>query len=174
MTRVFVINNQDLPSIENIDCSDRVNHPTTQNTKKIHQDVNAKNKYSTIQVDSNDREDENKQTEDKSLEAERNLHYGKSRKRQENFKLIVVNGPMKLSWTKYISYPIAIPIVGFLPTIFMTLIPAHDLIQHPEYWYEILFHGLLQNTALFSYMSVLAASLITFRSISPQYLVSFS
>ena len=165
MTRVFVINNQDLPSIENIDCSDRVNHPTTQNTKKIHQDVNEKNKYSIIQVDSNDREDENKQTEDKSLEAERNLHYGKSRKRQENFKLIVVNGPMKLSWTKYISYPIAIPIVGFLPTIFMTLIPAHDLIQHPEYWYEILFHGLLQNTALFSYMSVLAASLFNLRYI---------
>lgn len=119
-------------------------------------------------MDSNDWEDENKQKEDMSLEAERNLHDDESRKRHEKFKLIIVNGQMELSWTKYIFYPIAIPILSFLPTIFMTLIPAHDLIQYPEYWYEILFHGLLQNTALYSYMSVLAASLFNLRYIIQQ------
>lgn len=35
MTRVFVINNQDLPSIEKVDRSDTANHLTTQKNQKI-------------------------------------------------------------------------------------------------------------------------------------------
>ena len=113
MTKVFVINNQDLPSVENI------NHSSA---RKSQQDVYAKNQV----------QDLNAQKEDTSLETERNLHHSKSCKRQEKFELIIGNGQMEFSFTKCIVYPVAIPILGFLPTIFTTLIPAHDLIDNAK------------------------------------------
>ena len=154
MTKVFVINNQDLPSVENI------NHS---GARKSQQDVHAKNQV----------QDLNAQKEDTSLETERKHHYGIACKRQENFKLIIQHGQFEFSWTKCIAYPVAIPIIGVLPTLLMTLIPAHDLILYPEYWYEIIFHGLLQNTCLYSYMSLLAASLFNLKYIIQQKNVSY-
>ena len=154
MTKVFVINNQDIPSVES------VNHS---GATKLHQDVYAKN---TAQ-------DLNEINEEKSLETERKHHYGTACKRQDNFKLIIEHGQFEFSWKKCIAYPVAIPIIGVLPTILMTLIPAHDLIQNPEYWYEILFHGLLQNTCLYSYMSLLAASLFNLKYIIQKKNVAF-
>ena len=73
MTKIFVINNPDLPSIENVE---------NVGARKSRHNVCEKNQV----------QDLNKHKEDASLETERNLHIGKSLKRQEKFELIIENG----------------------------------------------------------------------------------
>ena len=73
MTKIFVINNPDLPSIENVE---------NVGARKSRHNVCEKNQV----------QDLNKHKEDASLETERNLHIAQSLKRQEKFELIIENG----------------------------------------------------------------------------------
>ena len=83
---------------------------------------------------------------DTSLDSEKALHEGSCRLRNKNFQSVIANKPTKINWSKELAYGVAIIIVAFLFTLPMTLLPAHDLIQHPEYWYELIFHGVLSTT----------------------------
>ena len=70
-----------------------------------------------------------------SIEQEEIHHKEKEARRKIVFRDIILNVVVTLG---IISY-------SFIPTFFFTLIPAHDLIQQPEFWYELIFHiGVIQ------------------------------
>ena len=89
----------------------------------------------------------NKNTPDLSLDSERHLHEKKCRRRKKVFQSIIFNKSIDISWLKGILYTPGIIIVGFLHTISLSLLPAHDLLEFPEYWYELIFHGLWTTTS---------------------------
>ena len=76
-----------------------------------------------------------------SLHSEKIIHEEKSIWRIESFKSIISNNNSEFSGHMLIVYTFGIAIIGFMATLSFSLIPAHDLIQSPEFWYEILFHG---------------------------------
>lgn len=76
-----------------------------------------------------------------SLHSEKIIHEEKSLWRIESFKSIISNNNSEFSSHMLIVYTFGIAIIGFMATLSFSLIPAHDLIQSPEFWYEILFHG---------------------------------
>ena len=59
-------------------------------------------------------------------------------KRNQSFKSIILGGYDDFSWLNMISVTFGIILFGFMQTISLTLIPYHDLLQSPEYWYELL------------------------------------
>ena len=84
-----------------------------------------------------------------SLESEKVIHEEIEQKRIERYKSILCNTMNDFSWQKLFKNTFGIILFGVLSTLPMSLIPAHDLVQFPEYWYEILFHGSL--TAISGY-----------------------
>ena len=76
-----------------------------------------------------------------SLHSEKIIHEQKSQWRIESFKSIISNNNSEFSGKMLILYTCGTAIIGFMATLYFSLIPAHDLIQYPEFWYEILFHG---------------------------------
>ena len=81
-----------------------------------------------------------------SLDSERCQNEGRFRRRTEMFKSIILNRPLKTSWIKGLLNTLAIIIIGFLSTVPLSIFPAHDLIEYPNYWYEHIFHGILSTT----------------------------
>ena len=77
-----------------------------------------------------------------SLDEEKSYFENKARKRDNTFKEIIQNAQIALSLKEGFVYSFAIPLIGISSTIILTLIPAHDLVKSPEYWYEILFHDI--------------------------------
>ena len=84
---------------------------------------------------------------DVSLESERLHHEGKLRRRKQILYSIISNRPIKIEWFRGLLYAPCIIIAGFLSTVPLSLFPAHDLLQYPEYWYEHIFHGILSTTS---------------------------
>ena len=84
-----------------------------------------------------------------SLANEMVFHKEMERKRTERYKLILFNTMNDFSWQSLFTNIFGIVLFGVLSTLPMSQIPAHDLVQFPAYWYEILFHGSL--TAIFGY-----------------------
>ena len=82
-----------------------------------------------------------------TLEAEEQLNKRKSEKRNTVFESIILNRPSVFSAKTLIFYTLGISLTGFLLTLPLTIIPAHDILQSPSYWYEILFHGAIGVTA---------------------------
>ena len=80
---------------------------------------------------------------DVSLDSEQLYHEGKFRRRKEIFQSIIFNRPIKISWLKGLLYIPFIIIIGFLTTVPLSLVPTHDLIKSPEYWYEHIYHGVV-------------------------------
>ena len=78
---------------------------------------------------------------DTALDAEKALHEEKARKRKGWFQNIILNKPMEFSWPQLLFYTIGTTFLGVLWTIPLTMVPVHDIIRFPEYWYEILFSG---------------------------------
>ena len=76
-----------------------------------------------------------------SLKMEKDNHTEKEDRRKEIFKSIILHRINKFSWIQCILYTLGIMVLGIIFTFPYTLAPAHDLVTHPEYWYEILFHG---------------------------------
>ena len=76
------------------------------------------------------------------------------------FKCIVLNEKIEYSWEEYILYPFCLVLLSFSSTIPLSLIPAHDLILYPEYWYESLFHGVLLSTWSFAYWCITAGMVL--------------
>ena len=78
-----------------------------------------------------------------SLEEENTLHEEKAEKRFETFRSIILNESIRFSWIKLIVLTFGIIIIAFSTTIPFSLIPANDFVLSPDYWYEIIFHGLV-------------------------------
>ena len=76
-----------------------------------------------------------------SLDIEKEIHQERAIKRKERFEAIVQNENVSLSFREGIFYLIGIVLIGFSSTLTLSLIPAHDVVQFPEYWYELLFQG---------------------------------
>ena len=68
------------------------------------------------------------------------MHEEKAKTRMETFESILQNQPTKSSWIEHF-YSFAIILISFFLIVPFSCLPAHDLITHPEMWYEILFHG---------------------------------
>ena len=76
-----------------------------------------------------------------SLEIEKKIHQDRALERNERLKAILRNENVSLSFKECVIYLIGITLIGFSSTISLSLIPAHDVVQFPEYWYELLFQG---------------------------------
>ena len=74
------------------------------------------------------------------------LHQGNSRIRKKVFQSIILNKPDQTPWLKDLLHTLTIVFVTFLFTIPLLIVPAHDLVKNPEYWYELIYHGILSTT----------------------------
>ena len=75
-----------------------------------------------------------------SLEYEKSKYEEIARKRLERFNSILFNDDIAISWKKFVFYSVGVIILSLSSTIPFSLVPAHDLVLHQEFWYEILFH----------------------------------
>ena len=91
-------------------------------------------------------ENANKNSSTDAVDEEQIVQEEIARKRETRFKRIILNEPIEFTWTEYIVWPLCMVLITFSSTIPLTLIPAHDIIQFPNYWYESLFHGVLLST----------------------------
>ena len=72
------------------------------------------------------------------LESEKIANEENARKRMELLTSIIVKNPVNFSMPEFLFYTIGISSFGFLLTLPLTFFPLHDIIQYPEYWYEVL------------------------------------
>ena len=86
-------------------------------------------------------DNEDQKDSETSLEYEKWANEEKSNKRNTLMMSIIRNEPIELSWRKGLIQTSIIILVGISSTIPLTLIPAHDLLKFPGYWYETLWHG---------------------------------
>ena len=98
---------------------------------------------------------DNQENSQRFLDSEKTRHEKIAKLRNERFKGIILNEDLDFSWTSLLSRTFGIIIAGFLMTTPLTLIPLHDMVEAPQFWYEILF------TATFS-MAVINANLAIF------------
>ena len=94
------------------------------------------------------------------FDEEKSSHEEIALNRITTFKCIVLNEKIEYSWEEYILYPFCLVLLSFSSTIPLSLIPAHDLILYPEYWYESLFHGVLLSTWSFAYWCITAGMVL--------------
>ena len=102
--------------------------------------------------------DENRAME--HLDKEKSFQEEISRNREMRFRRIVMNQPNEFSFSEYLVWPFCLVLIMFSSTIPLTLIPAHDLLQFPNYWYESLFHGVLLSTWSCAYWCVMAGMVL--------------
>ena len=74
-------------------------------------------------------------------DSERIINEQNAQKRDQLFEAIMQHRLEKFLWIDLLFYPFAIIISSVLFLVPFCLFPAHDLVRHPEYWYEILFHN---------------------------------
>ena len=86
---------------------------------------------------------ENQDSENSEIynDSEKILNEENAKKRDLIFATILENRLEKFLWIDLLFYPFAIIISSVLFLVPFCLFPAHDLVRHPEYWYEILFHN---------------------------------
>ena len=78
-----------------------------------------------------------------ALQLEKEQHEWRINVRDQFFKKILSNGLVELDWPKHFFYMIAtIVICGVVP-FSVTLIPVHDVIRYPGYWYEAPLQGFI-------------------------------
>ena len=103
------------------------------------------------QYASEEREINDKPYSDTSLEQEKIDHEEKALNRRHQITNIIMNKQddrrnICETLIKSCGYTLSIVIVGFSLTIPYTILPAHDIIQYPDYWYEHFFHSSLSET----------------------------
>ena len=74
-----------------------------------------------------------------SLEVERAQHENKAYLRTNLFKQILVDEQIELSTLNFFLFILGTILVCSASTFIYTLIPLHNVIIYPSYWYEILF-----------------------------------
>ena len=75
------------------------------------------------------------------LDSEKKMNIRKSKARKETFESILQNQHTNSLWIDLLLYPCAIILFSSLFLVPFCFFPAHDLVKHPDFWYEILFHG---------------------------------
>ena len=95
----------------------------------------------TIEQQLNELNDENQDGMLETLDSENEFHQRAADKRFEVFKSMILNESHQFSSKNLIYYTSGIILISFVCTIPFSSIPASDLIQSPENWYEILFHA---------------------------------
>ena len=81
------------------------------------------------------------QRQEVSLESEKIKHEEKANKRQKLFKDILANRNDDFSLPQFILHWCCIMMAGLTSTVVFAMIPAHDLVLRPEFWYEASVHG---------------------------------
>ena len=127
-------------------------HTSNRSTNKTLKDArnNSCRNQSNVRVAQNrqaNNANRNQDDPETSLELERQHHEGTFRRRKERFQSIISNQSIDLSLIDGLLYTPRIIILSFLSTVPLSLTPAHDLLQNPEYWYEHIFHGILSTTS---------------------------
>ena len=87
---------------------------------------------------------------------ERKNNEKKADKRHELFKLIMIGQQTNCKWIELLFGLSGIVLVGFILTIPLTLIPYHDLVRFPEFWYEHLFLGAYSFAIIFVWRAALS------------------
>ena len=82
-----------------------------------------------------------------SLSSEKQTHEEKAQKRLHKYVAILQNENIGFSWSKLLFFSFGIVLLSVISTFAMTLVPAHDLIKCPDYWYESLYHATLSAIA---------------------------
>ena len=98
------------------------------------------------------------------LNSEKLEHENVARKRAEIFRQMILSGQIKTSWMDAFL-PFGIVLLGFASTTPFTLIPCHDLVVFPSYWYEIFLPGILGLNTAFAIGWLLARSFLNLRYI---------
>ena len=73
-----------------------------------------------------------------NLEQEKEQHEWKANVRTNLFKTILTDSPIALDWLECVSYIVGTIIMSVVATAPISLIAAHNVFSHPDYWYEIL------------------------------------
>ena len=114
--------------------------PTNTESQKHNKQTFVENPTSVTKA-TKDGVNEEQQDLDTSLQSEKILYEEVARKRLETFNSILFDEPIIFDWKKMFLYTFGIIIISVSSTIPYSLIPAHDLVLSPEYWYEVLFHA---------------------------------
>ena len=80
-----------------------------------------------------------------SLSSEKRKHEEKSRRRLNTHLAILRTSSVVFSWLKLIQLSFSTICFGFIFTFPLILVPAHDLVKCPEYWYESLYHAAIST-----------------------------
>ena len=97
------------------------------------------------------KDSENQKDIHSTLEDQRIQNEGIAISRKRDFENIVANLPIRIFWGKGILYTIGTILAGVLCTLPLSLLfPLHNVVLHPEYWYNPIYtgyilHGLLQS-----------------------------
>lgn len=74
-----------------------------------------------------------------SLELEKSQHEWEANLRKKVFHKILSNEVVELSFSRFILRTLGIIVVSIVPTFTYTLIPLHNVVLYPYYWYETLY-----------------------------------
>ena len=101
---------------------------------------------------------ENEDYSELNLESEKREHEEKSLQRYKKFEFVILNELTEFSWIKLYTVSLMIILSGFVMTTPLTLIPYHDLVQHPEYWFELCFSGTYSGIMGFCFRCITTGS----------------
>jgi hypothetical protein len=79
---------------------------------------------------------------DTVLSLEKARHKYKASLRMKLFQKILSNESIELELTKFVLYILITILVSAAPPLVFMLIPAHNLIVDPGYWYELLYQSI--------------------------------
>ena len=193
MARIFVIENTDISSVENVSlatirCKTNRNHNASRTKKENNKfsecnesgifPLSAKSRICTTNnvnisfikkveiASSTDEKRRNIVTNaminhhpfckiekadnnfNRGLESEKANNEERAKQRRITFQHLISGANNEVSWIRGLFTAVGIILAGLLSTILYTIVPAHDLVQHPEYWYEIIFHGMICHTLI--------------------------
>ena len=75
---------------------------------------------------------------DDLFEQEKLQHEWTAKEREDTFKAIVCNDQLSVPWKKSFCHIIGTVFISAACTIPSSLIPVHNILQQPEYWYEVM------------------------------------
>ena len=172
MTRVFILEEDEISSIEHVSSGKSENISTTGqylidkkekdgnitrkkdsidkvvnmlSARKEHRNV-VDNTYQGCKFFNNICKDESRLKT--SLDQEKAKHEEKNKRRKNLFESLILGGEVEVSWTKGFLTVIGIIIASLISTLYLTVVPAHDVVQNPQYWYEILYHGTIGHISI--------------------------
>ena len=95
---------------------------------------------------------------DAELQRERIYYEEKAQERALKFDEILKNSPIRKSVVRFSSNILGCIIISVASTFFCSLIPVHSLLNHPEFWYEMIIPGVPWSILNGLYFSFVASS----------------